>query len=88
MNSTASSYAIRVAGHLDSHWASWLGEVALAHEDDSTTTIIAAVARARGASRRILERPASISPTLPGPAPGGPSEPDRGESVTRPPSSA
>ncbi|HYD08982.1 MAG TPA: hypothetical protein VEA78_02675 [Acidimicrobiales bacterium] len=33
------SYAIRVAGHLDRHWTTRLGDIDIAHNDDGTTTI-------------------------------------------------
>lgn len=32
-------YQIRVAGHLDHHWAAWFGDLTLTHEDDGTTSI-------------------------------------------------
>ena len=38
------TYAIRVDGHLDDHWAAWLGELALTREDDGTTTVTLCVA--------------------------------------------
>ncbi len=37
-------YALRVAGHLDSHWAPWFGELTLCHDDDGTTTLSGDVA--------------------------------------------
>ena len=33
-------YALRVAGHLDSHWEPWFGDLTLTHDDDGTTTLI------------------------------------------------
>ena len=33
------TYRIDVAGHLDSHWSDWLGDVALVRNDDATTTL-------------------------------------------------
>jgi RimJ/RimL family protein N-acetyltransferase len=43
--STASTtYAIRVDGHLDEHWAAWLGELDLRREDDGATTVTVQVA--------------------------------------------
>jgi RimJ/RimL family protein N-acetyltransferase len=44
MNTAPTTYAIRVAGHLDDHWSTWLGEVDLTREDDGTTTVTACVA--------------------------------------------
>ena len=38
------TYRIRVAGHLDTHWSDWLGDVQLAHHDDATTTVTVEVA--------------------------------------------
>jgi hypothetical protein len=38
------TYAIRVAGHLDDHWSAWLGELEVSRDDDGTTTVIVAVA--------------------------------------------
>lgn len=32
-------YEIRIAGHLDPHWASWFYGLAINHEDDGTTTL-------------------------------------------------
>ncbi len=36
---TTTTYQIRVAGHLDHHWAARLGGLSLTHEDDGTTTL-------------------------------------------------
>jgi hypothetical protein len=33
------TYEIRVAGHLDDHWAATLGDLALVHLDDGTTSL-------------------------------------------------
>ena len=44
MNAGATSYALRVAGHLDRHWSDWFGGLELTHEDDGTTTLRGAVA--------------------------------------------
>ncbi|MFZ2012251.1 MAG: GNAT family protein [Nocardioides sp.] len=38
------TYRIDVAGHLDSHWSDWLGDVALVRNDDATTTLTVRVA--------------------------------------------
>lgn len=32
-------YELRVEGHLDTHWSTWFGGMALIHEDDGTTTL-------------------------------------------------
>jgi hypothetical protein len=36
-------YEIRFAGHLDEHWSTWFGDLALILEDDGTTTLRGAV---------------------------------------------
>ena len=38
------TYVIRVAGHLDDHWSSWLGDVELDRNRDGTTSVTVAVA--------------------------------------------
>jgi len=35
----AAWYQVRVAGHLDDHWADWFGGLALAHDSDGTTSL-------------------------------------------------
>jgi hypothetical protein len=37
-------YQLRIDGHLDEHWSSWFGGLALTHEDDGTTCLTGAVA--------------------------------------------
>ncbi len=37
-------YEVRLAGHLDGHWATWFGGVTLVHEEDGTTTLRGIVA--------------------------------------------
>jgi hypothetical protein len=44
MNTTLTTYAIRVDGHLDDHWSARLGEPDITHENDGTTTITASIA--------------------------------------------
>ncbi len=44
MNTTPTTYAIRVNGHLDDHWSAWLGELDMTRDDDGTTTITVSVA--------------------------------------------
>jgi RimJ/RimL family protein N-acetyltransferase len=44
MNAVLTTYAIRVDGHLDDHWSSWLGEPEMTRESDGTTTITASIA--------------------------------------------
>jgi hypothetical protein len=35
----ASTYRLRVEGHLDDHWSSWFGRFTITRETDGTTTI-------------------------------------------------
>jgi RimJ/RimL family protein N-acetyltransferase len=44
MNTAPTTYAIRVHGHLDDHWAAWLGERDMTRESDGATTITASIA--------------------------------------------
>jgi len=37
-------YQIRVRGYLDSHWATWFGEMSISHETDGETVLMGAVA--------------------------------------------
>lgn len=39
MTGAATTYAIRVEGHLDDHWAAWLGGLDMTRDDDGATTI-------------------------------------------------
>jgi len=36
---TTPAYEVRVAGHLDDHWATWLDDLTLARHDDGTTVL-------------------------------------------------
>jgi hypothetical protein len=38
------TYALRVDGHLDQHWAAWFGGLVLTREDDGSTSLTGAVA--------------------------------------------
>jgi RimJ/RimL family protein N-acetyltransferase len=44
MNTAPTTYAIRVDGHLDDHWSTWLGEPDMTHENDGTTTLTVSIA--------------------------------------------
>jgi RimJ/RimL family protein N-acetyltransferase len=44
MNTAPTTYAIRVHGHLDDHWSTWLGEPDMTRENDGTTTLTASIA--------------------------------------------
>jgi len=39
--SSATVYEVRVRGHLDDHWADWLGNLTIARNDDGTSTLTA-----------------------------------------------
>ena len=36
-------YELRVQGHLDAHWAGWLGDLTVSHNDDGTSTLTASL---------------------------------------------
>ena len=40
----AGRYAVRLAGHLEAHWATWFDGLTLSHETDGTTVIRGVVA--------------------------------------------
>ena len=44
MTTAATTYVIRVDGHLDDHWSAWLGAVDMTRQDDGTTTVTVSVA--------------------------------------------
>ena len=44
MNTTPTTYTIRVNGHLDDRWSHWPGELDMTHNPDGTTTITASIA--------------------------------------------
>ena len=44
MNTATTTYAIRVNGHLDDHWSSWLGEADLSHDEDGSTSLTVSIA--------------------------------------------
>ena len=39
----ASTYCLRVEGHLDDHWSSWFGDVTMTRDTDGATSITGAV---------------------------------------------
>ena len=39
MNPNTTTYEVRVAGHLDDHWATWLDDFTLTRDDDGTTLL-------------------------------------------------
>ena len=40
----ATTYTIRVAGHLDEHWSARLGDLAITHHPDGTSTLSGPIA--------------------------------------------
>jgi hypothetical protein len=44
MNTSPTTYEIRVDDHLDDHWSAWLGDLDLTRNDDGTTTLTISVA--------------------------------------------
>jgi hypothetical protein len=42
--SAGPTYEIRVSGHLDQHWSTWLDGLRITHERDGTTTLRGVVA--------------------------------------------
>ena len=40
MSTTATVYAFDVQGHLDAHWAEWLGDLRITHNADGTSTLV------------------------------------------------
>jgi hypothetical protein len=44
VNGTRTTYVIRVDGHLDDHWAAWLGALELTRDPDGSTCLAVEVA--------------------------------------------
>lgn len=44
MTASPTSYAIRVDGHLDDHWAAWLGDLDITRNGNGTSTLTAPIA--------------------------------------------
>ena len=61
--STSTLYEFRVAGHLDDHWACWLGGLTLTRGDDGTSTLIGTVAD-QAQLHGVLDRLRDIGVTL------------------------
>lgn len=64
-------YAIRLAGHLDDHWSTWFGGLAITHEDDGTTTlrgIVADQAELHGLLTKVRDLGATLISLTPTPA--------------------
>ena len=43
MSGSCPVYEFRVRGHLDQHWAGWLDELTVRHNDDGTSTLTAPI---------------------------------------------
>jgi hypothetical protein len=43
IRSAAGGYAFDVQGHLDNHWAEWLGDLRITHNPDGTSTLVGLV---------------------------------------------
>ena len=56
-------YEIRVAGHLDQHWTTWLDGLTLTHHHDGTTTLHGVVAD-QAALHGLLAKVRDIGATL------------------------
>ena len=41
--SSSDAYAFEVQGHLDHHWAGWLGGLTITHNPDGTSTLVGLV---------------------------------------------
>ncbi len=52
MNTSRTTYAIRVDSHLDDHWSAWLGDLDMTRDDDAGTTTITVSVRPSAAPRR------------------------------------
>ena len=48
-------YEIRLAGHLDAHWATWFDGLAVSHQSDGTTVVCGSVAD-QAALHGVLQR--------------------------------
>jgi hypothetical protein len=44
VNAALTTYAIRVKGHLDDHWSTWLGELDILRGEDGSSTVTVPVA--------------------------------------------
>ena len=87
-SSDIATYEIRVAGHLDDHWAAVLGELALVRLPDGTTSLTGPVvdqAQLHGVLARIRDIgvPLLVVRTVAGPVPQPPSGPSAREVRSR-----
>jgi hypothetical protein len=67
----AKCYQLRIEGHLDEHWSTWFGGLALTHEDDGTTTLRGVVtdqSQLHGVLAKIRDLGATLLSVTPGDA--------------------
>lgn len=72
MTTDATTYAVTVQGHLDLHWADWLDDVTITHQDDGTSTLVAQVAdqaALHGLLARLRDLGTTLIAVIPAPAP-------------------
>jgi hypothetical protein len=63
ITTSAPSYELRVAGHLDDHWTGWLSDLELTRHDDDTSTLVGPVAE-QAQLHGVLARLRDIGATL------------------------
>ena len=61
--SASTLYQFRVSGHLDDHWAEWLGDLTLTRGDDGTSTLTGTIAD-QAQLHGVLDRLRDIGATL------------------------
>ena len=59
----ATSYELRIGGHLDQHWSTWFDGFTLTHEDDGTSTL-RGVVRDQSELHGLLNRVRDLGTTL------------------------
>ena len=59
----ATSYELRIGGHLDRHWSTWFDGFTVTHEDDDSTTL-RGVVRDQSELHGLLARVRDLGATL------------------------
>ena len=59
----ATSYELRIGGHLDRHWSTWFDGFTVTHEDDGSTTL-RGVVRDQSELHGLLARVRDLGATL------------------------